>query len=233
MKTEYYQQLVWPLSVRLIHWIFALAVVVLLVTGWLLGSGMVLNPGLHEVLRNSLHIPAGQITAAALFGRLLLLALMPGVQGWRALLPTEANRVARGEMFRFYLAFGRRKSPGFYAHDPVWALVYPLLFLLLAVQVMTGFGITSQGLRQFSGWSIDGLASWHARVAVMVAWIAGLHVASVLLREIRGKGYEVSAMLHGHRVFERERGGLVDSQSGVNVHIPIEQLRGSNKNSDR
>ena len=233
MKTEFYGQLVWPLSIRLIHWVFALAVILLLTTGWLLSSGMVLNPELHDVLRNSLHIPAGQVTAAALLGRLLLLALVPGVVGWRALLPTQANRVARGEMLRFYLAFGRRESPGFYAHDPLWSMIYPVLFLLLGLQVLTGFGISSQGFRQFSGWSVDGLASWHARIAVLVAWIAGLHVASVLLREFRGKGYEVSSMLHGHRIFGRERGSVVDSQPGATVNVPVEQLLSSKKESEK
>lgn len=229
MKTEFHQQQVWPLAIRVIHWVLALTLTALIVTGWMMGSGMVLNPDLHDTLRNSVHIPSGQVMTAALAGRLLLLAVVPGVSGWRSLMPTSANRAARGEMFRFYLSFGRREIPGFYAHDPLWALIYPLLFLALAVAAFTGFGLSSQGFRHLIGLSLDGALHWHGSIAVLLVWITGLHVASVLLREIRGKGYEVSSMFHGYRLFARDRGGIVDPRSGTSVSVPIDQLGGTRK----
>ena len=229
MKTEFHQQLVWPLAIRLIHWILVVSLLVLLVTGWLMSGGLVFNPALHDWLHDSLHVPTGQLAAAALAGRILLLATLPGVAGWRALMPGATSRPARAEMFRFYLAFGRREMPGFYAYDPVWAIIYLVLFAVLAAQVFTGFAIASQGLRLGMGLSLEGLTAWHTRLAVVIAWISGLHVASVLLREIRGRGYEVSSMLHGYRLFGRERGDMVDGSQGGTVGVPLEQLLGSER----
>ena len=219
MQTEFYQQAVWPLALRLVHWVLALSTLVLIATGWLLGGGMVVNPALHEMLRGTLHVPAGQIAAAALAGRLVLLAVDPGVSGWRALVPRSRDRAARLEMLRFYLSGGRRQPPGYYAHDPLWMLLYPVLFLLLGLQVFTGFAIQSQGLRQVAEFSMEGVSQWHGRIALFLIWLTGLHVASVLLREIRGRGYEVSAMLHGLRIFSREKGGVVNQAGPVNVPV--------------
>jgi Ni,Fe-hydrogenase I cytochrome b subunit len=230
MHMEFYQQAVWPLALRLVHWALALSVIVLIATGWLLGGGMVMNPALHEMLRGTLHVPAGQIAAAALAGRLVLLAVDPGVSGWRALVPRSRDRAARSEMLRFYLSWGRRQPPGYYAHDPVWTLFYPVLFVLLGFQVFTGFAVQSQGLRQVAGLSVEGVLQWHGRIALFLAWLAGLHVASVLLREIRGRGYEVSAMLHGHRIFGREKGGVVNQADPVNV--TVDDILKSRRNSN-
>ena len=108
MTAEYREQFVWPLAVRLIHWLLAMAITVLLLTGWLLGSGLMLNEQLYQLMRESLHIPAGQLAAVALGARILLLAFDPGVAGWRALLAYANYRRATGEMLKFYLSFGRR-----------------------------------------------------------------------------------------------------------------------------
>jgi Ni,Fe-hydrogenase I cytochrome b subunit len=33
MQTEFYQQAVWPLALRLVHWVLALSTIVLIATG--------------------------------------------------------------------------------------------------------------------------------------------------------------------------------------------------------
>ena len=231
MTPELHRQSVWPTVLRLIHWILALCILVLLVTGWLLGSGLVLNDALYDLLRQRFHVPAGQIAGAALVGRVVLLVVDPGVAGWRALVRRPADPGSRGEMLRFYLSWGRRRPPAYFSHDPVWALVYPAFFLLLGLQVSNGLAIHYQGLRQLSGLGLEDLSQWHGRFGLWLAWFAGLHVASVLLREVRGKGCEVSAMLHGHRIFTRDDPG---SPGGGNpVNIPVDRILDSRRNKDR
>lgn len=224
MKQDYHQSYVWPLWLRLSHWVMALCALILLVTGWFLGSGMVVNELLVEALRG-VHVPAGQLLAAALAVRLVMLFVDTGVGGWRALEVTREGAQSALEMFRFYLAFGRRRLPGFFAHDPLWKLLYPAFYILLLAQTLSGLGLEYSAMRQVLRLGSDILDSWHSAGAWLVAWVAGLHIASVMLRELRSQGYEVSAMLHGHKLFRVDKSEFPETQlkpqSGVSVKLDL------------
>jgi len=209
---------VWPLALRLIHWVLAIAVVLLAVTGWLMDSGLVLNEALYQLLRENLHVPAGQAVGVALAGRLVLLAADPGVSGWRALVPRQGASGPLGQMLRFYLSWGRNRLPGYFAHDPLWVLLYPVLFALLLFVTLAGLAMEYSGMRATLGLDLAILERWHALGAAVIIWLSVLHGLSVLLREVRGKGYEVSAMIHGHRIFR------VDSEQtpGVKQEVTID-----------
>lgn len=231
MATEFREQMVWPLALRLIHWLLAIAVTVLLLTGWLLGSGLVLNEALYQMLRESLHVPAGQLAGVALLARLLLLLFDPGVGGWRALLvPAARDLAGTGEMLKFYLSFGRRRIPGYYAHDPLWRLVYPFWFLLTGVQVLSGMALEWERPRALLGAGTATWSAWHAAIAGVIFWLVLLHVVSVLLREVRGRGYEVSAMIQGHRIFKVEKADVTGAPQ--EVKISVEDLLGPSAKGD-
>lgn len=220
MKVDYHQSYIWPLWLRLIHWAMALGVVVLATSGWLLGSGMVVNEQLRDVLLG-MHLPAGQFLAAALAARLVMLFLNKGVGGWKAMQITREGARAAGEMFRFYLAFGRRQMPAFHSHDPLWKLIYPAFFLLLGIQALTGLAFQYGAMRRVLRVGSDVLDPLHSAGAWLVLWVVGLHVAAVLLREVRSQGYEVSSMLHGHRLFKVDREGPVDVQSMMAPSVSV------------
>ena len=219
MPAELREQLVWPLALRIVHWTLALTVVLLLTTGWLIGSGLVPDEQLYQFLRRDLHVPAGQIAALAVIGRILLLFLDRGAAGWRALVPRRSSTPAVAEMFRFYLSWGRRRPPAYFGHDPFWALVYPAFLLLIVVQVAGGLALEIDGLRQISGLSANALSVWHQAGAGLLFWVVVLHVLSVLLREVRTKSWDISAMIQGYRVFRVERQGESGRQSQASVSV--------------
>ena len=219
MTVEYREQFVWPLAVRLIHWLLAIAITVLLLTGWLLGSGLLLNEQLYQLLRVNLHIPAGKVAGVALGARMLLLAFDPGVAGWRALLRYAKDLPATGEMLKFYLSFGRRDVPHYFAHDPLWSLVYPVWLLVIGLQVLSGMALVFDPLRSFAGLSVDTWARWHELLAATIFWFVLVHVLSVLLREVRGKGYDISAMVQGHRIFKVDRGDGPGGRPAITVAV--------------
>ena len=90
-------------------------------------------------------------------------------------------------MLKFYLSFGRRRVPPYFAHDPLWRPVYPAWFLLIAVQVLSGMVL--------------------------------LHVLSVLLREARGKAYDISAMIQGHRIFRVDKTDVMGGRQDVTIAV--------------
>jgi Ni/Fe-hydrogenase 1 B-type cytochrome subunit len=227
MGITYKEQAVWPLAVRLIHWVLVLTFLVLFVTGWLMGSGQLLNEEFRLMLAERLHAPAGQIAGVALLGRLVLL-FMPGITGWRALVPGPSDREGLREMFLFYLSFGRRQVPAFFAHDPLWKTAYLLLFAVIAAQVITGLAMEFDGLRFRLGASAGAIRDWHVDLGIVLAWVTGLHIVSVILREIRARGFEVSAMLHGTKMFRIEKPDTEVGQVKVEIAMPL-RSRGPQK----
>lgn len=219
MTTELREQFVWPLALRLIHWLLAIAITLLLLTGWLLGSGLVLNEALYQLLRENLHVPAGQLVGVALGTRLVLLIFDPGVGGWRALLPSAKDLPATAEMLKFYLSFGRRRVPPYFAHDPLWRPVYPAWFLLIAVQVLSGMALASDRWRDVLTLPADTWSAWHVALSGVISWLALLHVLSVLLREARGKAYDISAMIQGHRIFRVDKTDVMGGRQDVTIAV--------------
>jgi len=213
------ERFVWPVAVRLVHWVLVAAIVVLAATGWIMGSGMVLSDDLYQVLRQSFHVPAGQTVGIALAGRLLLLAADPGVSGWKALMPTRESFPAMIGMLKFYISWGKNKLPGYFAHDPLWAVLYLPFFLLLLLQTIGGLALEYEGVRRLIGFEPAAIREWHGSGAFLILLLAGLHVASVILREVRGTGYEVSAMLHGHRIFRVDRNEAMGFKQEVKIDL--------------
>jgi Ni,Fe-hydrogenase I cytochrome b subunit len=194
--------LVWPGLLRVIHWAAALAVVLLLLSGWLMKSGLVLNDRLYEFLLEQLHLPAGHVLGLAVVVRFYLLARDRGVEGYSALVPGRGAWQGIKEGLVFYTSFARTNPPRYFAHHPVWAPVYLLWWLLLAAQLVTGLLLEFGALRGLFGLSSDALLRWHLAPFGWLAMLAVLHVVSAFLDDLKGSGSDVSAMINGHRTFE-------------------------------
>ena len=202
MSTAVQRVMVWPVVLRLCHLVFALGVPVLLVTGGLLGSGMILNDALYQHLLTQWHLPAGHLVGLALVARLGVLVASEGVGGYRALWPRGQSLQA---MLAFYSSLGRQPLPAYHAHNPFWGPLYLLFFGLLALVLVTGLMLEFASLRGLFGVASDPLLRWHlGSSGFFLAFTIG-HVIASVLHDLRGRGADVSAMINGERCFEVER----------------------------
>lgn len=192
---------VWPGLLRIVHWTLAASVSLLLLSGWLMGSGMVLNDRLYQFLLEQIHLPAGHVLGVALAIRGWYLVADQRVDGWRALVPRAAQLQGMLMMLRFYASLGRGVLPGYYAHNPLWAPLYLLLLALLLVQLGTGLMLEFSKLRGLFSLSSVDLLHWHQALLAVVAWLTLAHVFTAFLHDLRGNGSDVSGIINGHRTF--------------------------------
>ncbi|MCB1864897.1 MAG: cytochrome b/b6 domain-containing protein [Chromatiales bacterium] len=180
---------VWPASLRLIHWIIAAGLVFQIASAWLVNYAAV---DAHHW--RDWHLIVGQVLVAALVLRIVV-AFRSGPSSWRALWPGRAQRAAIPAMLRFYLSLGRAPLPNWYAHNPLWAPLYALTWLILGLALISGLGHDSSPILGMS------LAHVHATSAAVLAVITIAHIATVILHDWRGGAASISGMLSGERYF--------------------------------
>ena len=206
MATEVRRVRVWPGVVRLTHWAMATSLLVLIPTGWLLTTGLIAGDELYELLRHRLHEPAGHVLALALGVRLVYLAIGgQSVSGWRALVPTGAQLSALREALRFYSALGRGQLPAYYAHNPFWAPLYLVFFVLASVAVATGLALEFPFVRSVLHGDEPAVLALHARLMEWIGVWCVFHVAAAILHDWRGQGSDTSALISGYRIFPVSR----------------------------
>jgi Ni/Fe-hydrogenase 1 B-type cytochrome subunit len=187
---------IWPTSLRLVHWIMAFAVCGLLITGWLQN-----HSATYFLIALDYHYLLAYLLLFALGMRLYILFSSPrSASGWQDLLPSRNMLPNIGAVLRFYVSFGRTPLPNWYAHNPFWAPIYLMLFFLLLLQAISGF-LISAGHHTL----IVNLYVLHNQIASVVGWFVLLHVLSVVALDLKGGLSDISAMIHGYRIFQIEK----------------------------
>lgn len=214
---------VWSARLRWSHWLSAAAVLLLLPSGWLMA-----RTSAGAQLWRDLHFVAGYVLLLALLLRAWLLVFGRAAEHWRDLVPRGPQRTAAWRTARFYLSLGRAPLPAWYAHNPLWAPVYVGWWLLLAVQLATGFGpdaIAAMGLAP---------DYWHSLLSHAIAMLVAAHVAAVFVHDLKGGGADVSAMINGHRCFQVERQPpLVKGEQEVSLDALLRSDPGTPRKPER
>ncbi len=137
---------VWEVPVRAAHWLIALSMVVLSVTGIYIGRPflVVAGPaGQHFVMGTMrvVHFYAAMVFSLAILMRLIWMFRGNRFARWDKLLPGDQRRL-RGlwPTFKFYV-FALRKPPGFAGHNPLAGIAYSLVFCLYGVMIASGLGL--------------------------------------------------------------------------------------------
>lgn len=174
----------------------AIAVIGLLVTGWLqqhVVQYFQIALDYHYILAYALTLTLGL--------RLYLLVSTPAsAANWRDLVPNRNRMKQAMAMLRFYVSFGRTPLPHWYAHSPLWAPVYLFIFILLLIQILSGF-LIGAGHHTL----IINLYMLHHNVSTGIAIFTLLHIISVFLHDLKAGTSDVSAMIHGYRIFKIEK----------------------------
>ncbi|WP_298828651.1 Ni/Fe-hydrogenase, b-type cytochrome subunit [uncultured Piscinibacter sp.] len=213
---------VYEAPVRLWHWINALSIVVLGVTGYFIGSPLPTMPG--EASANYLmgyirfaHFAAGYVFAVGLLGRIYWaivgnhhareLFTLPVFSGayWREVLT----------MLKWY-AFLIPRPSRYVGHNPLArAAMFFGFFFLTLFMIVTGFALYGEGTQAgswahtlFSDWVIplfgqsQDVHTWHHLGLWGMVIFVTLHVYAAIREDIMGRQSIVSTMISGHRTFK-------------------------------
>jgi len=137
---------VWELPVRITHWVIALSIVVLSVTGIYIGNPFLIasGPASEHFIMGTMkvvHLYAGIAFALAVLARIAWMFLGNNYARWDKFVPVRAiRRQGIWPTVKFYL-FLLRKPPGFIGHNPVAGLAYCAVFAIYLTMIITGFAL--------------------------------------------------------------------------------------------
>lgn len=212
---------VWELPVRIFHWINALAIVVLCITGYLIGN----PPALMSGAEASFQYTFGKIrflhfAAAYVFIFNFIFRLYWGFAGnkyanWKNFIPTSRRYFQEvWKVFRIDILLKARTEHLSIGHNALAGFMYFIIFLFSAIMILTGFGLlASMGTwwlpRMFSwvsplfGSDFD-LRNWHHAIMWVFIVFTIIHVYLVMYHDyVEGRG-ELSSMAGGWKFIEEE-----------------------------
>jgi Ni/Fe-hydrogenase 1 B-type cytochrome subunit len=215
---------VYEKPVRLWHWINALALVVLAITGYLIGSPPVVSEGeasehfLFGYIRFT-HFSAGYVLAIGLLGRAYW-AFVGNEYSRSLFMPEVQSRewwqgVWHEVLWYLFLVPEPRKHVG---HNPLAGLAIFLFFVLGSLfMVVTGFALYGEGLGagswadRFFGWVIPLLGgsqathSWHHLGMWYLVVFTMIHIYIVLREQLVSRQSITTTMINGWRMWKDDR----------------------------
>lgn len=212
---------VYEAPVRLWHWINALAITVLAVTGYFIGSPLPTMPGeasdhfLMGYIRFA-HFTAGYLFAVGLLGRIYWAFVGNHYARELFTLPLTNNVYWQEvlSMIKWY-AFISERPNRYVGHNPVARLAMFFMFFFTSVfMLFTGFALYGEGTQAGSwankvfGWVIplmgqsQDVHTWHhVGMWVLIVFII-VHVYAAIREDIMGRQSVVSTMISGYRTFK-------------------------------
>lgn len=213
--------LVWSSWLRLSHWLIAGGVLFQMASAWALA-----HDEANAAYWLDWHLITGQIILLALILRVILL-FFPGSSNWRAFIPEKQQLQAMLQMIKFYLSLTRFPLPNWYAHNPLWLPIYPVVLLVLAGCALTGLLYNSSHI-----FFQQPMYELHGTLAGLIITFTIFHIATVFLHDLKGKGAYISAMVNGFRYFhytginDGEKSSFKNKQSeNQSVHISVDSIK--------
>jgi Ni/Fe-hydrogenase 1 B-type cytochrome subunit len=167
---------VWEAPVRIAHWLIALSIGVLAITGFYIGHPFITVSGPangHFVMGwvKVIHGYTAYVFIASVAARIIWMFTGNKYSRWDKFIPVRPLR-RRGlwPTVKFYM-FGLRKPPGFVGHNPLAGATYTLVFALYFVAIATG--LTMRGASA----DVSSTVRWFASLAPLfgglqtVRWI--------------------------------------------------------------
>jgi Ni/Fe-hydrogenase 1 B-type cytochrome subunit len=233
MKTMDFRRVyVWQLPVRIFHWLNAIAIVVLGITGYIIAKPPAILLSVEANFSywfgtvRAIHFITAYVFLAVMIMRLYW-ALFAGNRyaNWRAFLPF--NKAGRGNfihVMKHDIMLLKDRDPQFsdisIGHNAVAALSYLAMFFVALVMIFTGFGLYADNANWFLpklfGWvpeflggdfitrSIHHFSMWIFAVFILI------HVYLVLFHDwLEGRG-ETSSIISGYKYVCKER--MIESE---------------------
>jgi len=212
---------VYEAPVRMWHWVNALAITVLAISGYFIGSPLPTVTGeasSHFVMGyiRFAHFAAGYVLAVGLLGRIYWAFV--GNHHARELFMLPITQAAYWRevfiMLKWY-AFLIPQPSRYVGHNPLARLAMFFGFLVFSIfMIVTGFALYGEGTQAGSwahtvfGWVIplfgqsQDVHTWHHLGLWAMVMFVTLHVYAAIREDIMGRQSMVSTMVSGYRTFK-------------------------------
>lgn len=217
---SYRRVYVWELPVRIFHWINATAILVLMVSGFLIGNPQVLMRSNEAYMQywfgwtRFLHFAAGYIVFFNFFFRFYWGFVGNQFARWTGFFPVNKEQLRdMWETVRIDILQLKLKGKISIGHNYLASLTYVGLFLVFLFQVISGFGLYASMSDSFIPklfvWIIPlmggdaNVRAWHHMFMWAFAVFSVIHIYLVFYHDyVEGRG-DMSSMLGGWK-FEKD-----------------------------
>jgi Ni/Fe-hydrogenase b-type cytochrome subunit len=140
----------WEWPIRAMHWIAALCIVALVLTGFYIGRPYFMTGGeasAHYLMGTVrlVHFAAAGLLIATAIIRCYWLFMGNKFERFAALFPVRGRDWANlVRMVKYYLMIQPEKAPVYLGHNPLQQLWYTFMYFVAGVQVITGFAMYGQ-----------------------------------------------------------------------------------------
>jgi Ni/Fe-hydrogenase 1 B-type cytochrome subunit len=207
---------VWEWPVRLTHWFNVISILVLLVTGIYIGNpNLIVSDSSLFVMgwMRVVHFSFAYLFTISVIVRLLWMFFGNRHASWRAFFPWASKEGWAHIVGTFsYYTFLRQKPPYVVGHNALAAMAYSLVFLLFAVQIVSGFALYAQydpngTWASLMGpvlgiFSTQGLRLTHHMITWLLIGFAIHHVYSAWLMDVKEKNGTLSSIFGGYKFID-------------------------------
>lgn len=223
---EYKRAYIWQLPVRIFHWVNALAITVLIITGLLISHPpalMSMNEASEQFwfgYIRMIHFMSAYLMVAVLIMRVYWAFKSNKFAHWRVYVPFNKKEVSNAWHTIKYDVFLQNEKTYDYknihvGHNNVAAISYLVMFILAIIMIFTGFGLYSDNatwflpkmfawVPEFLGGDVNTRVLHHFTMWGFILF-ALIHIYLVLYHDwLEGRG-ETSAMISGYKFVRAER----------------------------
>lgn len=142
---EYEWMYLWQLPLRLMHWIAAISIVLLVVSGFWIGRPFFMGAAQSTSSFGTqwarlIHFTAGMLLGVTAIVRVYWLLAGNRYERFKALFPVRPRDLRNlFKQMRFYLFMPPKAMPAYIGHNPMAQLSYTVTYMAAALMVVTGF----------------------------------------------------------------------------------------------
>lgn len=210
---------VWDWPTRVLHWVNALLVIALIVL--ILGAEWMEELGIERQLRRPVkewHAWLGHVFIVTLSLRIIWGFIGNKYARWSDILPMKGWQwQAIGHNIKWYLTGLRGRAARAVGHDPLAAVFYTVLFIVLISQALTGMVLSGADFNTFPGTLLTGgmgeealegledmMEELHEAGYIFILFFMAAHLAGLIAHELKEKTGLLTSMVNGKKCLPRE-----------------------------
>ncbi len=220
-RGDYEWMYLWQFPLRLMHWVAALAIVLLVVTGWWIGRPYFMGNAQSTSAFGTqwarlIHFVAGMLLAVTGIVRIYWLVAGNRFERFKALFPVQKRDWSNlMKQIRFYMFMPPKEMPSYIGHNPMAQLSYTFLYVVAALMVITGFALYTT--THPNGWmygvfypftvALGGLQNvrlLHHLVTWAFVIFVPVHVYLAMRSDVIERGGGVSQMINGGKFVPKD-----------------------------